>query len=186
MIVLVLVVIWFAALAPFVLRRLSEHQATASLTRFHQLTRMLGGRYGDSVHYEETVPYRGGSAPDDERRNYRARMRVRHQRRLHALAMLGGIGVFTLTLGALPALRFLWLLTMIDVVLAVTYIGLLAYFTRMEIAAAERRALRNIYPLPPRLGEAAAPARMYATVGMGGRVRPLPLRPAFRIVEAPN
>jgi hypothetical protein len=79
----------------------------------------------------------------------------------------------------------LWDLTIADVLLSALYVGSLAYVTRLETFERERREMRNVYPLAPRPVE--EPTAVYAA--MGGRQQfptPVPLRPAFRIVEAPR
>lgn len=189
MIILVLVVIWLVALAPFVLRKLSEHQITASLAHFRELTGM--GRRGRSVpqHDEDQRAWRNAaSTPEEDRRVMRARARVRRQRRRRALAALGGCGAFTLVFGAIPELRTLWDLTIADVVLTAGYLALLAYFTKLENFQAERRAaMRNVVPIIGRPTSYTSARPEFAAVGGGSNLpAPIPIRPAFRIIEAPG
>jgi hypothetical protein len=124
---------------------------------------------------------------EEERRLQRARARVRSQRRRRTLSWLVGFGAFTLVFGAIHTLRALWDLTILDVVLTGAYLGSLAYFTHLEVMQRERRAMRNIYPIAPApTSQAQRPA--YAMAGGSARVSPvpMPLRPTFRIVEAPS
>jgi hypothetical protein len=195
MIVLVLVVIWLCALAPFVLRRLSEHQLTASISQFRHLTGMFGGRQpSNSWSDEGWVPARPlERSADEARRASRQRARVRRLRRRRALTGLIGCGAFTLVFGAIPALRALWDLTVVDLLLTVGYLYLLARCTKLESFEAERRAMRNVVPLSTRQSghsERRSSLRQpaFAAVGGSGTALPVPiqLRPAFRIVEAPR
>jgi hypothetical protein len=184
-IVLLLLVIWVAALAPFVLRKLSEHQLTSSVSRFGHLAGMIGR--GSSRADEPALVERPGRNPEHERRLRNKRARIRRQRRRRALAGLAGIGAFSLLFGAIPALRALWDVTIADVLLTACYLAALAYLTRLETFEREREAIRNVYPIAPRPGDLPE-ARAYAVAG--GRAsampRPVALRPAFRIVEAPS
>jgi len=186
-IVLVLVVIWIVALAPFVLRKLSEHQLATSVTQFRRLTGMFG-RARAGVERAVAPLQQQALSAEEERRLHRQRARLRAQRRRRVFTWLLGFGGFALVFGAIPALRTLWDLAIVDVLLIAAYIGSLAYFTHLEMAERERQAMRNVYPIAPLPDEVAqlAPQRVYATAGGHAMPAPIALRPAFRIVEAPN
>ena len=72
MIVLLLLVIWVAALTPFALRKFSEHQATASVAGFHHLTGMYQ-RFGSGAEEMPRALQRAAMSPDEERRLLKAR-----------------------------------------------------------------------------------------------------------------
>jgi hypothetical protein len=153
---------------------------------------MFGRRGPQATYFHEAVvtsqPMDTASA-DEERRVQRARRRVRHERRRRTLVALGAAGAFTLVVGAIPALRMLWDLTIADAIVTVGYLGLLAYFTRLENFEAERRAMRNVVAFPPRPSGAPMPQAVFAAVGgssMSSMPAPIQLRPAFRIVDAPR
>jgi hypothetical protein len=182
MIFLVLIVIWMAALTPFALRRLSERQVSASLSQFRHLTGMLGRPSGDpSASPSPSRPVER-ELTDRERRAQKARHRRRQQCRRRALAGLIGTFGFTLVFGAIPALRALWDLTILDVIATAAYIGMLAYVTRLETFEAERRALRNVYPIAPHLAMRESGDERYAATGTSQIVA----KPAFRIIEVPR
>jgi hypothetical protein len=187
MIILVLAVIWIVALAPFALRRLSEHQVALSVDRFRQLTGRFGQRHREARVAEPLrQPVRNlHASPEDERRAAKARLHARNERRRRALVVLLGVGAFTLSFGAIPSLHVLWDLTIVDVLLTAAYVGALVYLKRLEVFEAERRAaVRNIMQLDAR-GDAR---QRLAGVAGGGATFPVAsaFRPAFRIVEAPR
>ena len=98
----------------------------------------------------------------------RARHKLRQERRRRTLGILVATFVGSLVLGAIPALRPLWDLALVSGLCAVTYVGLLVYFHRMEEMALERER---------KVVELAALARK-------GAVVPIRPRPSFVIVEA--
>ena len=65
--------------------------------------------------------------------------------KIRVLAILVGSIGFTLVFGAVPALRFLWSLCIVTVVLTAVYVALLAYFARLERAATEQS--RKVVPI---------------------------------------
>ena len=108
------------------------------------------------------------------------------------LEVLAGTVFLTLVLGAIPALRMLWVLALVAGIATVAYVGLLAHFAREARAMAARAELaEKVVPL--RLVAdvpASSDERLVATAGMrvlgGVGARPMPApNAAFVIVETP-
>lgn len=170
MVVLVLVVVWMAVLIPVALRKRDEWSFGISLQRFRQRNRALS-----------TTRPRLAAVPaiddltDEEQRRARARQlraerqriarRRAQRRRVLRTLLLGFAGL--LLLGAIPPLRALWDLAVVDVIITACYAALCA-----------RAAQDEAQSLVVARGAATIPAG-------GGVVVPLrPAAPAFVIVEA--
>lgn len=195
MVVFLLVVVWLVALVPVALRKLSEWQVTSSVARFRYRSRVMGRTF-PLVPYAAEVPVAPTPArvraidPEDAvrlRRERRARSARLVARRRKTLAWLCGAFVVTFLLGAVPALRVLWDLTLVVFLLATGYIALLVRFQRIAVAEAalEERAAK-VVPID------AFPGRRVQTVGPWSTMRPdvagparalPPARPAFVLVD---
>lgn len=172
MIVLVLVLVWVAALLPIALKKRSEWDLSSSISQFRHRRRALD-RF-TPVTAPAAAGRPGGTAPATPRRDARseraarARRQALRQRRRRTLGTLAGTFAGSLVLGAVPALRPLWDLALVVGLATVGYLAALVYFRRLEELAAERDR---------KVVELAARARQSAIVP----VRP---RPPFVIVGA--
>lgn len=186
MIVLILVLVWVAALLPIALKKRSEWELSTSISQFRQRRQRLvrysapaaaGATAGPWAGSAAGAPPAGGdpssrtSTAATERRAARAaraRRRALQARRRRTLGALVATMAATLVLGAIPALRPLWDLTIIATLTLAAYVGALIWFRRAALLAVERE--RKVIEL-------AARARQSAVV-------PLRPRPPFVIVEA--
>lgn len=191
MVVLILVLVWVAALLPIALKKRSEWELSSSISDFRQRRRRLvrfAGATVDAGMAEDRHlgTARGGAtswgpsggepaalvdpAVLDARaaRAARARRRALQARRRRALRGLLGTMAATLVLGAIPALRPLWDVTIAAALCSVAYLGALVWFRRAAELAVERD--RKIIELAARVRQ--------------GAVVPLRPRPPFVIVEA--
>ncbi len=187
MIVLILVLVWVAALLPIALKKRSEWELSTSISQFRQRRQRLvryrehgdpgsagaaGGQWGGSAARSSPGDGNRWSAPAPmggaDRRAARARRRALQARRRRTLGALVATMAATLVLGAVPALRPLWDLTLVATLALVAYVAALVWFRRAALMAVERE--RNVIEL-------AARARQSAIV-------PLRPRPPFVIVEA--
>ncbi|MDA8298267.1 MAG: hypothetical protein M0004_17110 [Actinomycetota bacterium] len=180
MLVVVLLIVWVVALAPFALRKRHEWARGASINRFGEQRRAFRTRYAA---YALPVTPAGRALEDDDpaaREARRDALRVERQRirRLRARRRvvltrlcLGVVGSFVL--GAIPPLHALWDLSFVGMFAAIAYGAAIVRLARDE----EYRLNRPVHPV------VAPPARQEARPG--GVVVPLrPVRPAFVIVEA--
>ncbi|MDA8033197.1 MAG: hypothetical protein M0T71_03350 [Actinomycetota bacterium] len=196
MIVLILVLVWVAALLPIALKKRSEWELSTSISQFRQRRQRLvryrehgdpgsagsagaagaaGGQWGGSAARSSpgdgnrwSAPAPMGGADRRAARAARARRRALQARRRRTLGALVATMAATLVLGAVPALRPLWDLTLVATLALVAYVAALVWFRRAALMAVERE--RNVIEL-------AARARQSAIV-------PLRPRPPFVIVEA--
>ena len=178
MIVLVLVLVWMAALLPIALKKRSEWDLSSSITQFRHRRRALDrfapvtnpAAAGPRGVTTTTSPRRDARDARDARgeRVARARRQALRQRRRRTLAVLVGTFGGSLVLGAIPALRPLWDLTLVAALATVGYLAALVYVRRLEELAAERDR---------KVVELAARARQSAIV-------PVQPRPPFVIVGA--
>lgn len=191
MLIAVLVMIWVIALGVMGFRRFADRRADTSVDRFHYRT-WLFRRVYPTLALVGTSPDALASAPTPEEREVqyraeRARIKRRRERRRRVLREIGLVIAATLVLGAIPPLRTLWDVTFASVVLGAAYVGLAATAARNETLSLER--LRKIVPLGPTIpGDGALPATFVSAVGRYGSaaVAPMPRRPAFVLVDAPN
>lgn len=169
----VLVIVWLAALVPIALRKRSEWQLSASVTRFGQRRRRLAAGYPGvmapnlALSAEEEEELRRAHAA--QRRAERERIRRLRARRRQTLGRLAAFTSIAFVLGLVPHLHLL---------LDLSFIGIasLAGYGALCVRAARDEELALAPPV-------AAP-RPVADSG-GGVVVPLrPMRPAFVIVEA--
>jgi hypothetical protein len=165
MVIFVLVVIWVIALAPMALRRWRERSVTSSVSRFHRqigglrrayprlvAASLAGVGHGadegsgsrerplwatDAAPADHDEPRPRGRAP-------RPRAGLAARRRL-ILSRLVTASASAFALGAIPALRPLWVLAVVALVLTVGYVALLAYFNG---ATANRRERALVLPAP--------------------------------------
>ncbi len=185
MVALVLVLIWVVALVPFALRKRAEWALSSSVDRFRDSTGRLRRIYPHLV----AVATERGDAPwvarpplaGSYRPPSRARLAERRARRRRTLTLLGCATAGTFVLGAIPALRVLWDLSLVALVLGAGYVAALVHFARLEAFAAERA--RKVVPLQP-VGANHRPVEQYAAAG-GQVVAMLPVRPAFVLVDRP-
>jgi hypothetical protein len=187
---MVLVLIWVVALAPIAYRRYAERQASTSVDRFRQrLTKvrraypavgMTEMEFADRPRSDRRLAMRAQIARS------RARLHERRMRRRRVLAGLLVVIVGSLVLGAVPALRVLWLVSLALVLVAAAYVALLVSIARSEALEMER--LRKIVPF----GDHQRPvSEERAMVAVGGNPSPLfaapmPQRPAFVVLESPT
>jgi hypothetical protein len=184
----VLVLIWVVALAPIAYRRYAERQASTSVDRFRQRLRKVRHAYPAVGMTEMDFGHR----PRVNRRlamqaqiaRSRARLHERRMRRRRVLAGLLVVVVGTLVLGAVPALRVLWLVSLAVGLVTVGFMALLVSIARSEALELER--MRKIVPF----GEHETPVfEERAMVAVGGNLgsmfaAPLPQRPAFVVLES--
>lgn len=178
MIVLILVLVWAAALLPIALKKRSEWELSSSISQFRQRRRALVG-FAPAGAPSAWVPpgdIGPGTAGDDAtglrgvrgENAARARLKARAERRRRALGALGGTFLASLVFGAIPALRPLWDLALVAGLGTAAYVGALVYFRRVEELALERK--RKVVELTARARQSA--------------VAPIRPRPPFVIVEA--
>jgi hypothetical protein len=186
----VLVLIWVVALAPIAYRRYAERQASTSVDRFRQRLTKVRRAYPAVGMTEMDFGHR----PRVDRRlamqaqiaRSRARLQERRMRRRRVLGGLLVVVAGSLALGAVPALRVLWFVSVSVAVVTVAYIALLVSIARSEALELER--LRKIVPF----GEHVTPMfEERAMAAVGGNVSQifassLPQRPAFVVLESPR
>jgi len=186
----VLVLIWVVALAPIAYRRYAERQASSSVDRFRQRLTKVRRAYPAVGMTEMDFAAR----PRVDRRvdlqaqiaKSKARLHERRMRRRRVLAGLLVVVVGSLAVGAVPALRVLWLVSFAVGLLTAAYVALLVSIARSEALELER--LRKIVPF----GDHQTPAYEESVVAaVGGSFTPLyasPIRqrPAFVVLEAPT
>jgi len=190
-IVVILMLVWLVALLPLALRKLSEWQLSSSVSQFDHRTRLLRRTYPAMArraaegagHATAGRAPQGAPAPDGgarqpaaasppARRAARERARQRLARRRRTLAVLACTALGTFVLGAIPALRALWDLTVVDLLLTAGFVALLVHFRRLETTSGEHR-------------DAAIPLRVVEGGRQPATITPLPpARPAFVILEA--
>lgn len=185
MLIIVLLLVWLAALAPIAYRRYVDGQASASVDRFSY--RAWRARHANPAIGMTQSP--AGPLARAERRSElqtqirleRQRIRRRRERRRRVLVGLAGTISFSLVLGAIPTFRALWGLTALSSIVGFVYVYTLVGVARTESLNLER--LRKIVPLgAASIGEvehrgiAAADGVLYST--------PLPRQPAFVVLEA--
>lgn len=190
MLLVVLVLIWVVALAPIAYRRYAERQASTSVDRFRQRLRKVRRAYPAVGMTEMDF----GARPRVDRRlamqaqiaRSRARLHERRMRRRRVLAGLLVVVVGSLVLGAVPALRVLWFVSLAVGMVTAAYIALLVSIARSEALELER--MRKIVPF----GDHETPAfEERARVAVGGNnsawfAAPVPQRPAFVVLESPR
>lgn len=174
MVLLILVVIWAAVLIPPFLRARAEGRPADSITDFHRqlsVLRRTGPRVGGLSDYAPEGGYAGRHVATlgPSRPSYAApmarpayaagrhasfaRRNARRRRRDILMALLVAAGT-TLVLGAIPALRMLWLVhAAVDVLL----FGYVALLIRQRNLATERELKVRLLPTA-RLHEARAEA----------------------------
>jgi len=182
-IVVILLLVWVVALLPLALRKLSEWQLSSSVSEFDHRTRLLRRTYpamaaraaaggGVDGTVEAAALPDGTRRAASARRAARERARQRLARRRRALAILAGTALGTFVLGAIPALRVLWDLTVVDLLLTGGYVALLVHFRRLETTAGDDC-------------DANVPLRVVEGGRQPATITPLPpARPAFVILEA--
>ena len=160
MVLLILAVIWAAVLIPPALRGRAERRPADSITNFHQQLAVLRRAGPRSNRSSNWPPTRGGNPqrhvslvePPMARplihpaisgaRSAVTRRNARQRRREVLMALLVAAGV-TLVLGAVPALRMLWLVhAAVDVLL----FGYVALLVRQRNLAAERELKVRLLP----------------------------------------
>lgn len=172
MVLLILAVIWAAVLIPPALRARAEGRPADSITAFHRqlsVLRRAAPRTGRGYNGEEPVvdddayAYRhvapmhlvaAHGAPVVGRRAHAAaaRRNARRRRRDVFMALLVAASV-TLALGAIPALRMLWLVHVAADVLLIGYVALLV---RQRNIATERDLKVRLLPTARRQGYESA------------------------------
>lgn len=161
MIVLILVLIWLVVLTPAITHRLSSTDAFSSVMRFHSDARLLRKILG---HREDSLPLSSRSLDRsglthreqalrcaERERTRKERQRAVARRRRAVLSLLVAL-VGSLAVGAMPKLHLFWVLSAVAGVLLLSYLALLAHYTRQEANVAERRAKvvhlpRTIFPV---------------------------------------
>jgi uncharacterized membrane protein len=135
-VVLVVVLVWLVALTPIALRRHSAHQLDASVARFRRQRRLLERAYRSRLDGRDFAPApdRISTAPQHSRRSHHSSrssgpdMRLRRRR---VLVVSAGALAFSLVLGAVPALRAFWMISILLAVALVIYLVLLARVVSM-------------------------------------------------------
>lgn len=190
LVVAVLVVVWLSALLVVGLKRLPDWRARASIAGYGRRALLLRGFSAPGSPIRPTVargPGRGRAhlSPAARARLERARrarereLVARRRRVLGALcASVGG----SFVLGAIPPLRPLWYVSLASLLLALGYVGLLAWW-RQQLAAA--RALTERAEKVVQLRPAGArSATSGAARDESSRPSPLPpARPAFVVLD---
>ena len=160
MVLLILAVIWAAVLIPPMLRGRAERRPADSITNFHQQLAVLRRAGPRSNRSSGWPPPRAGVSqrhvslvdPNVGRptihpafsgaRSAVARRNARRRRRDILMALLVAAGT-TLVLGAIPALRMLWLVHAAADVLLISYVSLLV---RQRNLATERDLKVRLLP----------------------------------------
>jgi len=167
LVLLILAVIWAAVLIPPALRARAEGRPADSITAFHRqlaVLRRAGPRSGRGGHWmpndggmaqptftqrhvalvAPVAPPRRAAAPAawSAPRRPSARSQARRRRRDILFSLLVAAGT-TLVLGAVPALRLLWL---VHVVVDVLLIGYVALLVRQRNLATERDLKVRLLP----------------------------------------
>ncbi len=160
MVLLILAVIWAAVLIPPALRARAEGRPADSITAFHQQLAVLrragprGSRSnpGWTPPASPSLPQRHVSLVDQVPRpvapafstvrSVSVRRTARQRRRDVFMALLVAVGI-TLVLGAIPALRMLWLVHAAADVLLIGYVALLV---RQRNLATERQLKVRMLP----------------------------------------
>lgn len=169
MIVLILVLVWVAALLPIAVRKRSEWELTTSIAQFRQRRRALAPV--TAVDLASQSPDGGPFGKERRARlekAMKARLRLRRERRRRTLTVLSASLGGSLVLGAIPGLGALWDLSLVAACCTVGYVALLVYFRRIEELSAERE--RKVVELAHRTRR--------------GAIVPMRPRPSFVIVEA--
>ncbi len=148
-IILILVLVWIAALTPMILRKMAERETVVSVDRFHDSLRVLrlahprlvaasqqAGTYAGPIGPVSRVAMSGPAEvprPVASKRAVPAPAPVTSQRRRRVLAYLGGALFVTVVLGSVPSLRVAWDVSLMMLALAAVYIGLLVYLHRLAL-----------------------------------------------------
>jgi phage shock protein PspC (stress-responsive transcriptional regulator) len=180
--------VWIAALTPIAYRHYTDRQATASVERFsyrNWLVRRANPAIG--MYEVNSTPHDRAERRMDVKaqiRNERQRIQRRRERRRRVLAGICGTIAASLVLGAVPALRMLWLVALAVSVLGAAYVYVLVSVARSEALNLER--LRKIVPLGT---DQAREVESHVLVAAGGARGPLystpmPRRPAFVVLKA--
>jgi hypothetical protein len=187
---MVLVLIWVVALAPIAYRRYAERQASTSVDRFRQRLSKVRHAYPavGMTEMDFAARPRVGRrlAMQAQIARSRARLHERRMRRRRVLAGLIVVVLGSLALGAVPAHRVLWFVSLAVALLAIAYMALLVSIARNEALELER--LRKIVPF----GDHQTPVfEERALAAVGGNLSPLfaaplPQRPAFVVLESPS
>lgn len=191
MVVAVLVVVWLVALAVIGLRRLPEWRARASIAGYGRRTSLMRRFRAPesllvSVGAGRGSPRRAHLSPAARARlegARRARERELVARRRRVLGTIGAALAGSFVLGAIPPIRPLWYVSLVSLLLALTYVGLLAW-SRQRAAAESALAERaeKVVPLDPS-GARSGPAAT-GVAASGRRSSPLPpARPAFVVLD---
>jgi len=184
----VLLLIWAAALGPMVLRRLSERRLSSSVADFRNRTRRLEYAYPHLVAVT-TATTEGGAQvatmmSEERRRAERVRNRRRRERRRRTLSTLGSTLAATLVLGAIPGLHVLWDLSILSFLLTAGYVGLLVYLAQGEAPIPDVRS--TVVPIRQPVRERPAQPRLLVSSGeSSGRPLGFIRRPAFVLVDGP-
>jgi len=193
LVVLLLVVVWLVALVPVALRKLSEWQVTASVARFRHQRRVMSkslayppppvGVRALPVPRQVVGTGKTQSAWAQHRGRERSARLVARRRRV--LARLTASLALTLVLGAVPALRFLWDLSLVSFFLTSGYIALLVRVQQLAIAeAAESERAEKVVSIHARAGRVEGSAAAYGSFGHSGS--PGQARPAYVLVDVPG
>jgi len=152
LVLLILAVIWAAVLIPPFLRARAEGRPADSITDFHRqlsVLRRTGPRVGGQPDWASESPYASRHISNLAPRPYAptraaslARRSARQRRRDILMTLLVAAGV-TLVLGAIPALRVLWLAHAVADVLLFGYVALLI---RQRNLATERELKVRLLP----------------------------------------
>lgn len=177
LVVLLLVVVWLVVLVPVALRKLSERQLSASVDQFRHRARAIGRAT------PVAVPYVDPERRAWERARERSRAQRRRERRRRVLTTLLASFGASLVLGAIPALRPLWDLSLVAFLLSTGYVALLVRAERERVisAALAERAEKVV-----QIGEHRRFGERHRGVDADGRaiVGTLPpARPAFVVVD---
>ena len=185
MLIIVLLLVWLAALTPIAYRRYTDRLASTSVDRFSY--RAWLARQASPAIGMTNSPV--GLLTREERRSElqtqvrleRQRIRLRRERRKRVLVELAITISLSLALGIIPTFRALWGLTLLASIIGAVYVYTLISVARSETLNLER--LRKIVPL----GAASSPDVERSAVAAGGGVlypTPLQRQPAFVVLEA--
>jgi len=183
--VVVLLLVWLAALTPIAYRHYTDRQATVSVERFSYRTWLV--RHANPaigmIEFNSTSRSRVDRRLDVKMqiRNERRRIQHRRERRRRVLVVLVATIALSFVLGVVPALRMLWGLTFASSVLGAAYIYFLVSVARSETLNLER--LRKIVPLGTEISGRSEPQTVGAERGVLYST-PLPRRPSFVVLEA--